>query len=64
MKVNIMVEFDVESEEDGFDEKEAKAAASVAAWDYLCLTRNGQDVADDAEVHVDGVGKFTVKVAD
>jgi hypothetical protein len=56
MKVKILVEFDVDTE----DENEARAAASMAAYHNLTLTRNGVDTRDDVKVHVDGVGEIAV----
>ena len=70
MKVRILIEFDVESledeeeDEDEFTENVAKGAASQAAWDHLTLSRNGVNLADDVEVHVDGFGRCRVKVGE
>ena len=68
MKVRLSVEFDVEVTEptEGMEltENQIKSAASIAAFDNLCLTMNGQDVCEDVEVHVDGFGTCTVKVGE
>jgi len=64
VKVKISIEFDVNSDEDDFTEAEAKAAASVAAWDNLVLTANGQNVCETVTAHVDGFGECTVSVGD
>lgn len=56
MKVKILVEFDVDTE----DENEARAAASVAAYHNLCFTLNGLQVVEEVSVHVDGVGEIEV----
>lgn len=63
MKVKIQIEFEVETGEDD-DEAVAKSAASMAAWDHLCLTNTGQSVVDEVEVHVDGHGSYTVKLGE
>lgn len=71
MKVKIEIEFDVDPKEGHFDPTEekdverAKSAASMAAYNNLCMTQNGLDVHDDTvEVHVDGFGPCTVTLGE
>lgn len=61
MKVRILVEFVVEGTD---DEVVAKSAASLAAWNNLVLTENGQDVVERVAQHVDGHGEYEVLVSD
>lgn len=67
MKVKILIEFDVEVGDDAdfeLDESVAKSAASMAAWNNLCLTLNGLHVAETCGVHVDGYGECVVKLGE
>jgi len=66
MKVKILVEFEVEALENkaDLDEAAAKAAASIAAYDHLALTWNGQDLTGQAIVFVDGFGECSVAVGE
>lgn len=63
MKVKIGVEFDVS----GVDEEDvAKAAASLAAYNYLtfCEISGVRTDTDEVTVHVDGYGKCTVRLGE
>lgn len=65
MKTKILIEFDVEADDqDGFDENVAKAAASVAAYEFLtfCLVSGVNTDTDEVEVHVDGFGPCRVRL--
>jgi hypothetical protein len=68
MKVKLLVEFEVEGlepeDEAEMLESHAKSAASEAAYQVLCLTRNGVHVHDDVEVHADGYGNCCVKLGE
>lgn len=73
MKVKILVEFEIEAkvdiqgkdfDNDALNENVCKSAASMAAWNNVCLTANGQDVTKEVEVHVDGFGKCKVKIGE
>lgn len=63
MKVKIHVEFEVPDAE---DERIAKAAASVAAWEYLafCTAIGVNAGREECRVHVDGAGEYTVKIGE
>ena len=52
MLVKILIEFDVDTD----DENVAKAAASVAAWDFLtfCTVSGHNSDTEEVEVQVDG----------
>jgi len=65
MKVQIMVAFEVSSDEGELDEKTAKAAAEQAAFDFLSLvTVSGVNTdTEEVTVHVDGFGDCTVSIA-
>lgn len=63
MKVKILVEFEVTAGAE-VTGSVAKSAASMAAWDNLCLTRNGIGVHDSVTVHVDGYGECEVKIGE
>ena len=63
VKVKFEVEFEVEGPEDEeVQEKDAENAVELAVFDFLTLTRNGQDVAEDVVVHVDGLGECKVRL--
>jgi len=67
MKVKILVEFDVEPAygvEGELTENYAKGAASMAAWNNLCLTLAGAGVAEEVRVHADGFGECIVRVGE
>lgn len=66
MKIKIQVEFEVRSdvEDDELTEDVVKSAASLAAWNNLCLTNNGIQVVDEVTVHVDGFGECVVRVGE
>jgi hypothetical protein len=71
MKTKILIEFDVEPleedlGEDEFDERVAKGAASMAAFDFLtfCTVSGVNTDTDAVEVHVDGFGKCRVKLGE
>lgn len=66
MRVQILVTFEVESDQDGLDEKTAKEAAEKAAFDYLSLvTISGVNTdVESVVVHVDGFGECSVALAD
>lgn len=60
MKIKIQVEFEVNTD----NENIALGAASMAAWNHLCLSMWGQALADEVVVFVDGFGEFTVKMGE
>ena len=62
MKVKILIEFDVDTDEEGV----AKAAASQAAYDYLtfCTVSGVNTDTDEVTVHVDGYGECTVRLGE
>jgi len=65
VKVKIQVEFVVEPVDDEeLTENQALSAASLAAWDNLCLTHNGRDIVEIATVYVDGLGECEVSVGE
>ena len=71
MKVKILVEFDVTSNEDPDEcgeltEAVAKGAASQAAWDYLAFVKIAgySSSAEKASVNVDGFGKCSVAIGE
>lgn len=68
MKVRILVEFEVEpcdaSEDGELQTTDAKGAASMAAWNHLCLTESGMSVRDSVRVHVDGYGECLVRIGE
>jgi hypothetical protein len=61
MKVRILCEFEVPDAE---NERDAKAAASQAAWGFLsfCTATDANAGRDECTVHVDGVGELTVRI--
>ena len=61
MKVKILIEFEVPGTN---DENVAKSAASMAAYQFLsfCTATGVSPGRDECEVHVDGHGKFEVKI--
>ncbi len=63
MKVKILVEFDVP---DTDDEDVAKAAADMAAYEYLafCTALDINAGRNKCEVHVDGHGAFEVRIGE
>ena len=65
MRVEIPVAFEVESREVELDECEAETAAALAAYDFLsfCKISGYSTDSDSVEVHVDGIGKCTVKLS-
>ena len=66
MKVKILCEFEVESDEGGLTPEVAKSAASSAAWNYLTLIEcSGYGTDTQAvTVHVDGFGECRVSLGD
>lgn len=69
MKVKILCEFDVTSADvcdDNFDERTAKAAASLAAHNFLSLVEISGYSSDTESVtiHVDGFGECEVSLGD
>lgn len=62
MKVKIGVEFDVDTDE----ENVAKAAASLAAYNYLtfCEVSGVRTDVDEVTVYVDGYGDVTVRLGE
>lgn len=65
MRIEIKVAFEVESVEgEEMTENQAWSAADLAWWNYSALTRNGEDVVELIQVHVDGFGPVTVKIAE
>lgn len=62
MKVKIGVEFDVDTDE----EEVAKAAASLAAYNYLtfCEVSGVRTDVDEVTVHVDGYGEVIVRLGE
>lgn len=64
-KVRIMIEFEVTGlEDEPPTESQCKGAASMAAWDHLCLTTAGVGVTTSVKVHVDGFGHCEVRVGE
>lgn len=63
MRVKILIEFVVPEAE---DEATAKAAASLAAHDYLtfCEVSGYNTDTESVTVHVDGRGEYEVRVGD
>ncbi len=63
MKVKILVEFDVAFCD---DEDVARSAASMAVYDYLsfCTATGVNPGTDECEVHVDGHGRFEVRLGE
>lgn len=63
MRVKILIEFDVPDAE---DERIAKEAASLAAYDYLTFCKVSGENTDTEEVvvHVDGHGEYAVRLGD
>ena len=57
-----LIEFEVNTD----DEDIAKAAASMAAYNYLtfCEISGENTDTESVEVHVDGAGKFEVELGD
>jgi len=67
MKVKILCEFEVTSdEEDELTEDVAKSAAEQAAFDFLAfVTVSGRNTdVDSVKVHVDGFGKCDVSIGE
>jgi len=64
MRVEIMVGFDVTSDESGLDEADARAAAESAAFHNLALTRTGIKVVESVAPFVDGFGACRVELAE
>jgi hypothetical protein len=71
MKVKILIEFDVDGcedeEEDGpLTENIAKAAASMAAYDFLtfCTVSGVNTDTEEVVVHVDGYGQCEVRLGE
>lgn len=70
MKVKILVEFEVETELDDIEhgeltESRARSAASEAAYQHLCFTKNiGFASLESIEVDVDGFGECTVRIGE
>jgi len=64
MKVKILCEFDVTSDEEDLDENAAKSAASLAAYDFLSLVEFGDRVTPAVTVHVDGFGECEVSIGE
>ena len=68
MKVKLLVEFDVKPvvDEDGFDERVAKSAASQAAYDFLtfCTVSGINTDTDEVTVHVEGFGECKVRLGE
>ena len=68
MKVKIQIEFNVEpvTNEDEFEESDAKSAASMAAYDYLslCEISGVRSDTENVTVHVDGFGQCIVSLGE
>ena len=62
MRVKILVEFEVDTDDVG----EAKAAASMAAYDYLtfCTISGVNSDTKEVTVHVDGCGDRIVRLGE
>lgn len=61
MKVKILCEFEVPDAE---SERDAKSAASQAAYDFLsfCEATGVSAGKEEVTVHVDGVGELAVRI--
>lgn len=64
MKVSVMIEFEVESDVEGFNEQIAKSAAEDVVFNNACLTHSGIQVTEQVEVWVDGHGNCDVTLVD
>jgi len=61
MRVKILCEFEVPGTD---DERVARSAASLAAYEYLsfCTVEDVNPGREECSVHVDGVGEFVVRI--
>ncbi len=62
MIVQVLVEFEVTSEDGLLDERYAKEAAENASYNNLVLTKTGASIVDGVLVQVDGYGECGVRL--